>query len=210
MNLKDFSAEMQRDREARTRRERQGQSELTFFDDAPIRASGCMLPDGTLTDAECLLPHAPAPDEASRVWTRRLPGTALRRRGRLKVDPGKALLFIDEPNADLVAGSAEREADRPDLERDLGLSLGIRGLVQSELFATLLYGALCNTTWRHKATGTVWHCSWRSSGAIVAELRCEGDYLDWYCSGGEGLVDDQVLAEIEALGWGLAEANIPE
>ena len=30
-----------------------------------------------------------------------------------------------------------------------------------------------------------------------------GCYLDWYCSGGEGLVDEGVLAEIEALGWEL-------
>jgi hypothetical protein len=31
--------------------------------------------------------------------------------------------------------------------------------------------------------------------------------MDWYCSSGEGLVDEQVLAEIDALGWGLAEAD---
>jgi hypothetical protein len=44
----------------------------------------------------------------------------------------------------------------------------------------------------------------------VADLRCEGDYLDWYCSMGEGLVDEQVLDEIGALGWKLAAANPPE
>jgi len=37
----------------------------------------------------------------------------------------------------------------------------------------------------------------------VAGLRDEGDFLDWYCSGGEGFVDEQVLAEIDALGWEL-------
>jgi hypothetical protein len=210
MSLNEFFAEAERDRERRTRRERHGQGELRFFDNAPIRATGCKLPDGTLTDAECLLPHASVPDDAHRVWTRRLPGTPLRRRGRLRVDPDKGLLFIDEPDADLVRVSAEAEVNRPDLERDFGLSPRIRELVRSDLFATLLYGALCNTTWRHKATGAEWHCSWRSAGGIVAELRCEGDYIDWYCSGGEGLVDDQVLGEIEALGWRLADADPPE
>jgi hypothetical protein len=210
MSLKDLFAEWAKDREARTRRVRHGLGEMTFLDGVPISATGCTLPDGTLTDAECLLSHAAVPNEDHRVWTRRLPGTALRRRGRLKVDRGRALLFADEVAANFVSASAEPAAVRPDLERDLGLSPRIRDLVRSELFATLLYGALCNTTWRHKATGTLWHCSWRHAGGVVADLRCEGDYLDWYCSMGEGLVDDQVLAEIEALGWGLAEANPPE
>jgi hypothetical protein len=211
MSLSDFFDRLQQDREARTRRERHGLGEITFLDDVPIRATGCTLPDGTLTDAECLLPHVAVPDEACRVWTRRLPGTALRRRGRLKLDSGKTILFIDEPEADLIrAPAAEVPPVQPDLERALRLSRRMRDLVSSELFATLLYGALCNTTWRHKATGTPWHCSWRYAGGVVADLRGEGgDYLDWYCSGGEGLVDDQVIAEIEALGWGLVEANPP-
>lgn len=208
MSLSDFFDRLQKDREARTRRERHGLGEITFLDDVPIRAIGCILPDGTLTDAECLLPYVAVADDAGRVWTRRLPGTALRRRGRLKLDSGKALVFIDEPQADLIRPSAEAPPVQPDLERDLRLSCRVCDLVGSELFATLLYGALCNTIWRHKATGTPWQCSWRYAGGVVAGLRGEGgDYLDWYCSGGEGLVDDQVLAEIEALGWGLAEAN---
>jgi hypothetical protein len=88
------------------------------------------------------------------------------------------------------------------------VSSGLR--LRSELFATVLYSALCNTTWLHKATGTPWHCSWRSAGGLVANLRCEGNYLDWYCSMGEGLVDEQVLDEIGALGWELAAADSPE
>jgi hypothetical protein len=117
--------------------------------------------------------------------------------------------FVDQPNADFAVSAAEGAPAGPDLESDLGTSPRIRELVRSDVFATLLYAALCNTTWRHKATGTEWHCSWRSSGDVVAHLRCQGVYLVWYCSGGEGLVDDQVLAEIEALGWGLAEADPP-
>jgi hypothetical protein len=117
------------------------------------------------------------------------------------------LFFSDEMNADLVPTSLEEEPARPDLEHDLKQSVRIRDLARSDLFSTLLYGALCNTTWRHKAAGVEWSCSWRSAGAVIAHLRCEGDYLDWYCSGGEGLVDDQVLSEIELLGWALAKAE---
>jgi len=210
MSLKDLFAQLHDDREARTCRERHGQGELTLMDGVPLHATGCVLSDGMLTDAESLLPHVAVPSEKDRVWTRRLPKSALRRRGRLIVDSGRALFFVDEPEADLGSASIEHAAAQPSLERDLGLSARIRGLVGGELFATLLYGALCNTLWRHKATGTPWSCSWRHAGAVVADLRCQGDYMDWYCSMGEGLVDEQVLAEIGALGWELAEAKPPD
>ena len=209
MGVRDLLDEFRKDREARTRRERHGLGELTFFDGVPTSATGCTLPDGSLTDADCLMPHAVCAD-AQRVWTRRLPGTPLRRRGHLTVDSGRALVFSDEPEADLPVAATEGKTVKPDLERDLCLSPRMRGFTRSELFAVLLYDALCNTTWRHRATGTQWHCSWRHAGGVVAALRCDGDYLDWYCSGGEGLVDDQVLAEIEALGWGLLSADPPQ
>ncbi len=175
MSLKDLFAQLQEDREARTRREQHGQGELTLMDGVPLHATGCVLPDGMLTDADCLLPHVAVPTDKYRVWTRRLPGLALRRRGRLIVDSGRALFFVDDPEADLAPASIEPVAAQPSLERDLGLSARIRGLVGGELFATLLYGALCNTVWRHRATGISWSCSWRHAGAIVANLHCQGD-----------------------------------
>ena len=181
-----------------------------FLDDIPTLATGCLLPDGTLTDAESLVWNLAGLDEACRVWTRRLPSSALRRRGRLKVDSGKALLFLDDREADLDVSPASDVLESPDLERDLLRSDRLRALVRSRLFATLLYSALCNTIWRKDAGGPVWSCSWRHAGAVVANLRGEGDYLDWYCSMGEGLVDEQVMAEIEAIGWKLVEASPPD
>lgn len=210
MSMKDLLDQFAAEREAHTHRERHGQGELTLWDDVPTRATGCLLPDGSLTDAECLMSHVPVPAEKDRVWTRRLPHSPLRRRGHLVVDRGKALLFIDAPDADVGPASTEPVAAQPSLERDLGRSTRIHDLVDSDLFATLLYGALCNTVWRYKATGTPWHCSWRHAGGVVAGLRGEGDYMDWYCSSGEGLVDERVLAEIGALGWELSEADPPD
>ena len=213
MSLKNWFSQLDDEREARTRRDRHGRGELTLLDGIPVSATGCALPDGTFTDAECLLWYVAVSDDTLRVWTRRLPGSVVRRRGRRKVDDGKALIFVDEADADIGPSAyavGQPEAPAPDLERDLGLSPRIRRLVRSELFATLLYGALCNTVWRHKATGTPWRCSWRHAGGVVAGLRCSGDYLDWYCSTGEGLVDVQVLAEFSVLGWELAEAEPPE
>ena len=209
MSQTDWWAQMIADREDRTRRERHGSGEITFLDEVPTHATGCRLPDGSATDAVCLTQQAVMPDEVPRVWTRCLPGTALRRRGRLTLQPGTEPLFVDEMDADLDP-PVTAAADVADLERDLARSDRVHSLVRSKLFATLLYSALCNTLWRHKGAGTDWRCSWRHAGSIVAALRGEGCYLEWYCSMHEGFVDEQVLAEIGALGWDLVEADPPD
>lgn len=68
-------------------------------------------------------------------------------------------------------------------------------------FAVELYGALCNADWRHD-DGTEWSGSWRYAGGVVAELRDLGeDYLDFYCSGGEGEITERVAEAMGALGW---------
>lgn len=201
----------------------------------PVVARGCLLPDGTSTEARCVtvpggLPlgpqagmgaraaaedqaqprharaavgAAPAPiDPAACVWRRRLPGGGpLTRRGRVLVEPGVALRFVDEPLAG--EGADWNLPDGPSLERDLAASPEIARRVRSDVFAQLLYAALCNTEWRRGAMGEAWSCSWRTAGDVVAHLRGVGSYLDWHCSDGEGLVDEDVLAAIEELGWEL-------
>jgi transposase InsO family protein len=69
-------------------------------------------------------------------------------------------------------------------------------------FSVELYGALCNAEWRH-ADGTDWAGgTWRYVAGVVADLRgCGEDYLDFYCSGGEGEITGRVAAAMEALGW---------
>ncbi len=169
MSLAKLFDKMHADREARTRRERHGVGELTFLDNAPTRASNCLLPDGTLTNAESLIWDLGGRQEARRVWTRRLPNSVLRRRGRLKIDQGKALLFIDEPDADLDVSPANGAPDAPDLERDLVRSARVRALVRSSLFATLLYSALCNTRSRHR-TGRIARLAARTGNTLTWHL----------------------------------------
>jgi hypothetical protein len=58
----------------------------------------------------------------------------------------------------------------------------------SQRYAQNLYAAMCNRSWQEHAVwpilqGETWSCSWRYAGGIVARLRGEGDYMDWYCSG---------------------------
>jgi hypothetical protein len=69
-------------------------------------------------------------------------------------------------------------------------------------FAVELYGALCNASWHHE-DGADWPgATWRSVADLVACLRgCGENYLDFYCSGGEGEITDRVAAAMAALGW---------
>jgi hypothetical protein len=69
-------------------------------------------------------------------------------------------------------------------------------------YAKALYAALCNMKWvNDKIEGEV-HITWRSSGSVVAELRDKGeDYIDFYCSGNEGIVRKDILEDLNKLGW---------
>lgn len=93
-------------------------------------------------------------------------------------------------------------------------------------YAQNLYAAMCNMQWQKTDVMPIlkdelWSCTWRSAGGIVADLRGEGDYLSWYCSGISGgsylqddyddLVDkgyvkeshitDEILADLKQIGW---------
>lgn len=66
----------------------------------------------------------------------------------------------------------------------------------SEAYAQNLYAAMCNRDFQKNEVWAqlkdqTWGCSWRYAGGIVADMRGEGDYIDWYCSGIQGMDDDQ-------------------
>src|SRR3954451_14568128 len=69
-------------------------------------------------------------------------------------------------------------------------------------FAVDLYAALFNASWRHD-DGTDWPGgTWREAADVVADLRARGeDYLDFYCSGGEGEITDRIASAMWAIGW---------
>lgn len=74
-------------------------------------------------------------------------------------------------------------------------------LLQDDGFAKEFYAAACNADWTHES-GYVENATWRGNGGWVAELRGRGEnYLDFYCSGGEGTITPRVEAELERLGW---------
>lgn len=72
---------------------------------------------------------------------------------------------------------------------------------ESEAYAQNLYAAMCNQDFQRNDVWPVlknetWSASWRYAGGIVADMRGEGDYMDWYCSGIRGGVSESELAEM--------------
>lgn len=77
---------------------------------------------------------------------------------------------------------------------------------ESDDYAKALYAALCNNDFTKNDVWPIlqeetWSCSWRYAGGIIADMREEGDYIDWYCSGNEGYVDDEIKKDLLTLGW---------
>jgi hypothetical protein len=104
----------------------------------------------------------------------------------------------------------------------------------SDSYAQNLYAAMCNMQFvrkemfpflRQDPDKDLWSASWRYAGGIIADMRQEGDYIDWYCSGmgglnqeydaketneqwqkrtgyvPEGIVTEEIEADLLRLGW---------
>lgn len=102
----------------------------------------------------------------------------------------------------------------------------------SDSYAQNLYAAMCNMRFvrkelfpylRQDPDKDLCSYSWRYSGGIIADMRQEGDYIDWYCSGiaggdepdvyleghdlkrkgyvPEGVVTEEIETDLLRLGW---------
>ena len=124
------------------------------------------------------------------------------------------------------------------LEYDLRSTPWMLEKVKEDRYAQNLYAALCNIRWQRCDVFPIlkdefWHCSWRYAGGIIADMRQEGDYIDWYCSGildnlsdhefnqltedeknrykerqayvPEGIVTDEIEHDLKLLGWQWSE-----
>jgi len=97
----------------------------------------------------------------------------------------------------------------------------------SDTYAQNLYAAMCNNEFQKLDVIPIlkeerWSCSWRAAGGVVADLRGEGDYINWYCSGigneeagygltgvdgdnymPEGTVTEEIKKDLRRLGWAI-------
>jgi len=105
------------------------------------------------------------------------------------------------------------------LERDLRSADWIIDKVRHhEIYAQNLYAALCNNEYAPKDVWGIlknihWDCSWRYAAEIVADIREDESYVDWYCSGTgfqgidftgfveESYVTPEVESDFDQIGW---------
>lgn len=122
---------------------------------------------------------------------------------RLLMDPddSDAVELIDyfKSNKQLRLELEATEEWRVDnLEYDLRSSRKIIEKCTDPVYAQHVYAALCNNEFQKNDVYPIlsdkrWSCSWRHAGGIIADIRQQGDYIDWYCSGirGDILTDEE-------------------
>jgi hypothetical protein len=78
---------------------------------------------------------------------------------------------------------------KDNMEYDLRITEWILEKVRGDdVYAQNLYAAMCNNDFTKREMWPIlkeqkWSCSWRHAGGVIADMREEGDYMDWYCSG---------------------------
>lgn len=115
------------------------------------------------------------------------------------------------------------------MEYDLLSSDWMAEKCKDDRYAQTLYAALCNNQFIKNEVWPIleektWSCSWRYAGGIVADIREQGDYLDWYCSGmgsglgngdedgmkgyvSESVITEEIKDDLFKLGWLVFEST---
>lgn len=110
----------------------------------------------------------------------------------------------EDPNQDYldmfekILEEHDRKFDTPESRKDnleydlLTTDWILEKVRKSGSYAQNLYAAMCNNEFIKREMWPIlkdqkWSCSWRYAGGIIADMRQEGDYIDWYCSGMGGL-----------------------
>ncbi len=83
-----------------------------------------------------------------------------------------------------------------------------------------LYASIVKVIWSNAELKKIYSCSWRYAGGLVADIRNsfvlrafksdskgKEDYMDFYCSGGEGKVIGWIGARLRAKGWDFVEGG---
>lgn len=101
--------------------------------------------------------------------------------------------FIETNRARDLRQMNDPEWQKNNLEYDLRSTAWILEKTRTSMsYAQNIYAALCNNDFQkldviEVLKNNTWSCSWRYAGGIIANMRQEGDYIDWYCSGMGGL-----------------------
>ena len=161
-------------------------------------------------------------------------------------EPSKAYIrMYEEHNFDKLIKEEDPNWRKDNMEYDLRSTDWILDKVrESNVYAQNLYASMCNNEFIKNDVIPIlknqrWSCSWRYAGGIIADMRQDGDYIDWYCSGirgdrlseeefqklsleqqskakeydafvGEGVVTDEIRKDLFRLGWIVQDDGMDE
>lgn len=109
------------------------------------------------------------------------------------------------------------------LERDVrSTDWIITKIRKHEIYAQNFYAALCNNQYQPKDVWGIlsninWDCSWSYAATLIADIREDDSYIDWYCSGTgfagtdftgfveESYVTEEIESDINTIGWLLTQ-----
>lgn len=145
--------------------------------------------------------------------------------------------YFDNTDLDRAIKEADPAWREDNMEYDLRSTEWICDKAkESRVYAQHLYAAMCNREFQRNDMIPIlkdqkWSCTWRYAGGIVADMREQGDYIDWYCTGirsdqeifhedfitlseeqqiyikethayvSESVVTDEIQADLKKLGW---------
>jgi len=86
---------------------------------------------------------------------------------------------------------------KPNFEKEIQV---LSSKMEDYDYAKAFYAALCNMRWKRVGMDYTYGCSWRYAGELVAIMRYKGeDYLDFYCSGNEGKIREDIEEDLNNL-----------
>ena len=104
-------------------------------------------------------------------------------------------------NEDHFSGVPSGRAHRPYKQFEAAIDRAIGKQIRSDgACGVALWSSLANVQW-HGPDGEVVSYSFRCAGDLVAWVREEGDYMDWYCSGPLAAVAPWIGQALAAEGW---------
>lgn len=68
-------------------------------------------------------------------------------------------------------------------------------------FCKRLWSSLANVDWFRPKLDEEASYSFRGAGVMIARLREEGNYIDWYCCGPDAVIDDEIRRALRKDGW---------
>ena len=127
----------------------------------------------------------------------------LRKSNKMIEDIRLDISYEQEKQIDMVQVDDDHvDLKTPNLFRDIIDSQNIKNKMRaSKDYCKRFYAAMCNTDLYKTGISGEYGYSWRAAGGLIADILGEGDYLNWYCSGNEGFVDDEIADDLNEIGW---------